>query len=665
MSMMANGLIKIRRNIMKKLLGLVLSFVLLISVFNFGNLNVFAATYGGTCGPNVKWSFNSTNGLLNITGSGDMYDYDYEDAPTPWEDYYLTGIIKKVVISSGVTSIGVNAFYYCSSLTSVTLPNSIARIGDSAFSYCRSLTSVTIPNSVTSIGDCAFEICGSLTSVTIPDSVKSIGDYAFNGCYSLINIIVDNGNIKYSSENGVLFNKGKTKLIQYPAGNTRTSYNIPNTVKSIGKGAFDSCGSLTSVTIGNSVTSIGRGAFERCGSLTSVTIPNSVTSIGDGAFELCESLTSVTIGNSVTRIGNSAFSECESLTSVTIPNSVTSIGGGAFYYCPSLKSVKIGNSVTSIGAWAFASCESLTSVTIPNSVTSIGDYAFEACSSLSTVHIGYGVREIGTKAFSYCPNLKSIIIPNSVTSIGKFAFGAYTDIEEKWITNKQFIIYGHSGNKSEYYAKNSGVRFIDCHKGSTSITKSTLSKNGKKVVNCAICNKTVTSTIYYPKKMTLSTTSYTYNGKVKKPSVKVVGSNGKTISSSNYTVSYASGRKKVGKYKVTVRFRGNYSGTKTLYFTIKPKATSIKSLSAGSKRFTVKWYKRTTQTTGYQVQYSTSSKFSSPKTVTIGKTGTTYKTVKKLRARKRYYVRVRTYKTVNGTRYYSSWSKAKYVTTKR
>ncbi|MDD6603814.1 MAG: fibronectin type III domain-containing protein, partial [Eubacteriales bacterium] len=100
------------------------------------------------------------------------------------------------------------------------------------------------------------------------------------------------------------------------------------------------------------------------------------------------------------------------------------------------------------------------------------------------------------------------------------------------------------------------------------------------------------------------------------------------------------------------------------YFTIKPKATSISSLKAGSKKFTVKWYKRTTQTTGYQVQYSTSSKFTSPKTVTISKTGTTSKTISKLKAKKKYYVRVRTYKTVNGTKYYSSWSKAKYVTTK-
>jgi len=135
-------------------------------------------------------------------------------------------------------------------------------------------------------------------------------------------------------------------------------------------------------------------------------------------------------------------------------------------------------------------------------------------------------------------------------------------------------------------------------------------------------------------------------------------------------VSYAKGRKYVGKYAVKITFKGKYSGTKTLYFTIKPKATSISSLTAGSKKFTVKWKKQATQTTGYQVQVATNKKFKkNKKTVTIKKQKTTKTTVKKLKAKKKYYVRVRTYKTVkiNGKsiRIYSGWSKAKTVTTKK
>ena len=198
-------------------------------------------------------------------------------------------------------------------------------------------------------------------------------------------------------------------------------------------------------------------------------------------------------------------------------------------------------------------------------------------------------------------------------------------------------------------------------------TPATTSSMGKITTKCSVCGAVKsTQTIARISSVKLSGTSYKYDGKVKTPSVTVKNVNGKTlVKNTDYTVSYPSGRKNVGKYAVKVKFKGKYSGTKTLYFTIKPKATGISSLTAKSKGFTVKWYKRSTQTTGYQVQYSTSSKFTSPKTVTISKTGTTSKTVSKLKAKKKYYVRVRTYKTVNGTRYYSSWSKAKYVTTKK
>ncbi|MGN0534177.1 MAG: fibronectin type III domain-containing protein [Eubacterium sp.] len=220
-----------------------------------------------------------------------------------------------------------------------------------------------------------------------------------------------------------------------------------------------------------------------------------------------------------------------------------------------------------------------------------------------------------------------------------------------------------------------GTQFIytggHTHTLKTTTTKATTSKDGKIVKACTKCGKTVSTTVI-PKasSIKLSATSYTYDGKVKTPSVTVKDSKGKTLKkNTDYTVTYASGRKNVGQYAVKISFKGNYSGTKTLYFTIKPKATSISSVSAGSKKFTVKWKKQATQTTGYQIQYSTSSKFSKAKTVTVGKNSTTSKTVSKLSAKKKYYVRVRTYKTVkiNGkaTNIYSSWSKAKAVTTKK
>ena len=244
----------------------------------------------GTCGAkgsNLTWTLDS-EGVLTISGSGDMHGYGSSDAP--W--YGSRSRVKSAVIAEGVTSIGESAFENCRSLTSVTIPNSVTSIGWSAFFYCKSLTSVTIPDSVTSVGAYAFLGCTSLTSVTIPDSVTSIGGGAFAWCTSLTGIWVTEGNSHYSSDaSGVLFSKDKTTLVQYPGA--FAAYAIPDSVTSIGAGAFGGCTSLTSVTIPDSVTSIGGIAFGNCKSLTSVTIPDSVTSIGDGAFASCTSLTDV------------------------------------------------------------------------------------------------------------------------------------------------------------------------------------------------------------------------------------------------------------------------------------------------------------------------------------------------------------------------------------
>ena len=157
---------------------------------------------------------------------------------------------------------------YTGSGGNVTIPGTInglpvTGIGDYAF-YLQALTSVIFPDSVTHIGDGAFSGT-SLTSVIIPGSVASIGDFALGDCYRLTNITVAEGNPIYSSLNGVLFNKDKTTLVQYPIGNTATSYMIPNSVANIGEYAFDDCYNLTSVTIPDSVTSIGEAAFEEHG----------------------------------------------------------------------------------------------------------------------------------------------------------------------------------------------------------------------------------------------------------------------------------------------------------------------------------------------------------------------------------------------------------------
>ena len=368
---------------------------------------------------------------------------------------------------------------------------------------------ITIPSQidgkpVTSIGDYAFNYCRSLTSITIPNSVIIIDYRTFKECGKLNQINIDTANTKFSSVNGVLFNKDKTALIRYPGGKTDTSYAIPDSVTSIGYNAFNGCTSLTSITIPDSVTSIGYNTFNGCTSLTSITIPDSVTSIGNFAFCGCTSLTSLTIPDSVTSIGGyafnstgiyndesnwendvlyignylieakdtisgeyviksgtkciatGAFTSCDSLTSITIPGSVTSIGGSMFRGCNSLTSVIIGDGVTRIDNDAFRDCSSLTSVTIPDSVTSIVYSAFAYCSSLTSITIPDSVTRIGSGAFEGCSSLTSITIPDSVTSIGYDAFNGCTSLTSVTIpdsvTSIEFnAFYGCDRLKAAYY----------------------------------------------------------------------------------------------------------------------------------------------------------------------------------------------------------------------
>ena len=230
---------------MKKILSLILSLVMLLSVTAGLNLTAKAETANsGKCGENVTYSLDSSTGELTISGTGNMDNYNYYDSNNPFYDNY---VIKTITISSGVTS----------------------------------------------IGDFAFNGCTNLTSVTIPDSVTSIGDRAFERCTRLKSINVDTNNKNYLSIDGILFNKDKTRLIEYPQASAITEYNIPNSVTSIGDSAFSGCTSLTSVTIPNSVTSIGYWAFNGCTNLTSVTIPDSVTFIDNFAFNGCTSLKDV------------------------------------------------------------------------------------------------------------------------------------------------------------------------------------------------------------------------------------------------------------------------------------------------------------------------------------------------------------------------------------
>ena len=350
----------------------------------------------------------------DTNGDGELSEAEaaaVTDLGMVFKDNYDITSFNELQYFTGLTSIGDHDFGDCKSLTSITIPNSVTNIGNWAFSGCSGLISVTIPNSVTSIGEYAFYGCSGLSSITISNSVTSIHNGAFIYCPDLTSITVDSKNTVYDSRDNcnAIIEKTTNALI---AGCQNTV--IPNSVTSIGNGAFCGSSGLTSLTIPNSVTSIGDNAFTSCSGLISVTIPNSVTSIGEYAFQDCSGLTSITIPSSVTSIGAWAFSICSGLTSITFPNSVTSIGEAVLYGCSGLISVAIPNSLTSIGAVAFCGCSSLTSIIIPNSVTNISKSAFSNCYNLTTVVVQRTTPlAIGSLTFDNCTNATLYVPKNS------------------------------------------------------------------------------------------------------------------------------------------------------------------------------------------------------------------------------------------------------------
>ena len=435
----------------KKVISVILSLVMIMSMFAGLEISSFAEddvlSY---------LTYEINNGEVTITGIKDSAGKDI--------------VIPDAIEGYPVTIIGSRAFAYNEGITSVEIPDSVTTIGNAAFYACSGLTSIDIPDSVTTINNTAFALCVGLTSIEIPDSVTTLSNSAFRSCDNIESISVSENNEYYSSdEYGVLFNKDKTELIQYPIGNDRTEYSIPGSVTTIGDCAFYRCGSLVNIEIPENVTAIGDSAFYGCESLVSIEIPDGVTAIGNSTFYDCKSLASIEIPDSVTTIGIVAFAYCDSLESVEIPASVTTIGDLAFGYVldnngnegladgftisgyagsaaeayanengiefialsvedPTepeepeeqeiLRYVIENGEVTITGCYGFVSGEVVVPDTIEGyPVTRIGDDAFTECFRMTSLVLPDSIIYIGSECFFGCGNLISFTIPDGVTEI--------------------------------------------------------------------------------------------------------------------------------------------------------------------------------------------------------------------------------------------------------
>ncbi|MDE6004062.1 MAG: leucine-rich repeat protein, partial [Oscillospiraceae bacterium] len=396
----------------------------------------------GTCGENLIWNFDSITGILTISGTGDMIDFNYYESSPEWS--YLKENIKTVIIQDGVTSIGSLAFHGYSNLESVTIPNSMKVIGEHAFEYCSALESVILPENVISIGDAGFGECSNLQAITIknPDCVIS-NDNIIGYC------TISDTAIIYGYENSTAqayaldWNKqfisiGKAEDITGTCGDNLT-WNYNRTTRTL---TISGTGKMTGVS-----ESCPWNSFRK--EIKTLVIKDGVTSIDNYAFQECSILESVTLSDSMKIINPSAFLNCPALKSITIPDSVTTVYRNAFELCTGLKSVSLSNTITEIDYGTFENCSRLESVTIPDSVKTIGNFAFKKCSSLKSITIPEHVNTIHI-AFQDCYALESIAIENPDCVI----FDDANTIYEK------AIIYGYANSTAQAYAEKYNRKFI-------------------------------------------------------------------------------------------------------------------------------------------------------------------------------------------------------------
>ena len=455
----------------------------------------FEASGGAVSGSlpgGIAWSFTE-EGILTITGSGEMPDFDGGRNTPPWYPYRQN--ILGAMIDQGVTRVGASAFSGCEKLESVWFGEDVAEIGGSAFDGCTALRAVTLPENLTRIPETAFYGCASLKEVEIPENVTGIGGYAFYGCTGLRNVKVPDGvtaigafafancesltgmvlpeGVKQVSD-GLFYGCRSLLCVELPEAAIRigndafcgcsalSGVDIPDTVLGIGSCAFQGCAGLTGVELPAGITRMETDTFADCTGLLGISLPAGLTRLGDGAFrnsgllaiELpagvesigasafrdCRALGSVTLGQGLTEVGDGVFSGCESLRSMELPESVTSIGKDAFENCRALERITLPQGLQTIGSAAFVNCESLTKMQVPDSVTGVGAGAFRNCEKLESMALPRGLTRIEENLFEDCKALKTVFLPDTVTYIGRWAFYGCGSLENMPLPSNVTVI---------------------------------------------------------------------------------------------------------------------------------------------------------------------------------------------------------------------------------
>lgn len=329
--------------------------------------------------------------------------------------FFYSGF-NSIELPESVTSLGEGAFCGNDLLKSVVLSEGLKSIGTGCFSFCTALTEIKIPDSVTEIGYAAFEVCTALEEVTLPAGLGFIDEACFYECTSLKSIKVPDGVISL----------GEASFMNCTALETVT---LPDGLDFIDAECFNGCSSLTAIEIPDSVTYLGEAAFSYCAALEAVKLPAGIEKIEYVTFYGCEALKKLEIPDSVTEICEMAFLNCKSLESVKLSRKLEKIDVRAFCNCSSLKTVNGANSLKEVGEMAFSDCTALKEIEFCAGLESIGEKAFYECSSLERVNFPEGLKSIGSEAFYLCSSLEEIVLPGSLKgNIGKSAFEECTHL---------------------------------------------------------------------------------------------------------------------------------------------------------------------------------------------------------------------------------------------
>ena len=613
--------------------------------------------------------------------------------------FYQCAALEKIAFSESLTTIGEMAFGECSKISSIRLPNSVKVIENQAFYECTGLKSLTLSTNLVSIGDCAFQD-NCLSTVYIPGDHVRVGDCAFlpnddNAlfvfCNSTTQIDTDVYHVYYVDKATAVknfkdlyssdYDWDHATLYSFVANESGTYYSGGDYWNSDYMYIFDEDYNLVN---SNKIDSIAEDEGDPTGGF-SFNLEKGRTyyfPYGGGSsnqFEVIKDYQYIDPGKQyiqgdfnynclkvVYPDDSFRMEEYYDRNNIDVSQPVT------LQYCGKIITFSLNDPVT------FNSIEVLNSQYIDSGfiagLKAWDGKVIEKYPVVYRLHLSNGKTYDIENYSMWCGSASKE--PDGYWSYYECStadgrkFGIEFTYNDSKPNELKVLVNSRYSDTSPWVVVKTKNKHTHTWNSGTVTKKASLTTNGVKTYTCKSCKATKTEAIPKVSNIKLNKTAYTYNGKVQKPSVTVKDSKGKALKNgTDYKISYPKGIKNVGKYTVKVTLKGNYSGNKSMTYNINPKGTGVSKVTAAKKGFKVTWKKQATQTTGYQVQYSTSSKFKSAKTVTISKNKTTSKSVSKLSAKKKYYVRVRTYKTVKiggkSVKLYSGWSKAKSVTTKK